>query len=63
MEAPLPDDIAALIRQAGYEPEPREWADVVETAKGIAYEVEATKDGAEYEVRVDEAGTVTARRG
>lgn len=61
-EAPLPDGIAALIRQAGYEPEPREWADVVETAKGIAYEVEATKDGAEYEVRVDEAGAVTARR-
>ena len=61
-EAPLPDDIAALIRQAGYEPEPREWADVVETAEGIAYEVEATKGGAEYEVRVDVDGTVTAQR-
>lgn len=61
-EAPLPDEIAALIRDAGYEPEPREWADVVETAKGIAYEVEARKNGVEYDVYVDEAGQVTARR-
>lgn len=61
-EAPLPDDIAALIRQAGYEPDTHEWADVIETEKGIAYEAEAWKGGGEYEVYVDETGKVTARR-
>lgn len=61
-EAPLPDDIKALIQQAGYEPETREWADVIETSKGTAYEMEARKDGREYDVYVDEAGNVTVRR-
>lgn len=61
-EAPLPDEIATLIRNAGYEPEAREWADVIETAAGIAYEVEARKGGAEYDIYVDEAGNVTAQR-
>lgn len=61
-ETPLPDNIARLIREAGYEPELREWADVVETAKGVVYEIEASKGGAEYEVRVDQSGTVSAQR-
>lgn len=61
-EAPLPDNIKTLIQGEGYELNTHEWADVIETGKGTAYEVEAWKNNIEYDVYVDEAGTITARR-